>query len=115
MIEEVNTFGLPKRWFERATGLLASHPKVERILVFGSRARGDFRPTSDLDLALDAPNMTHSEFARLHLEFDELPFILKTDLVWLQDAGEAFRENILRNAALAFRRENTKAISQEIK
>lgn len=113
MTEEVNAFGLPSRWFDRAIGLLAANRKVERILVYGSRARGDFALSSDLDLALDAPDMTRSEFARLHQEFDDLPFILKTDLVWLQDAGETFRASILRSAKEAFRRENTKPFYQE--
>jgi predicted nucleotidyltransferase len=113
MTEEANALGLPTRWFERVIGLLAANPKVNRVLVFGSRARGDFRPTSDLDLALDAPELTHSEFARLRMEFDELPFILKTDLVWLQDAGESFRANILGSAREAFRREHAKPSCQE--
>ena len=31
-------------------------PNVERVVLFGSRARGDFRHESDIDLALDAPS-----------------------------------------------------------
>jgi predicted nucleotidyltransferase len=86
---------------------------VERVLVYGSRARGDFSPTSDLDLAVDAPEMAPAEFARLRLDFDELPFVLKTDLVWLQGAGEPLRAGIQRDAKAVFQREGAQHFFQE--
>jgi predicted nucleotidyltransferase len=30
-----------------------SHPEIERIYLFGSRARGDSKPDSDVDLAIE--------------------------------------------------------------
>jgi predicted nucleotidyltransferase len=113
MSEPLNAFGLPVRWFDRVVALLAAHPKVERVLVYGSRARGDFQPASDLDLAVDAPEMAPSEFARLRLDFDDLPFVLKTDLVWLQGAGEALRAGILRDAKAVFQRKDAQHSCQE--
>jgi predicted nucleotidyltransferase len=113
MSEAMNAFGLPVRWFDRAVALLAAHPKVKQVLVYGSRARGDFNPASDLDLAVDAPEITLSEFARLRMDFDDLPFVLKSDLVWLQGAGEALRTNILRDAKTVFQREDTQHSCQE--
>lgn len=108
-----NQYGLPEDWFTRSIGVLAAHPKVERVLVFGSRARGDFRPTSDLDLALDAPAMTRAEFAGLRMNFEEQPFILKTDLIWLQDSGDALRANILKFAREAYRRTGVEPVCEE--
>jgi predicted nucleotidyltransferase len=35
---------------EKVLGLLKEEPKVERVLLFGSRARGDFKKGSDIDL-----------------------------------------------------------------
>lgn len=34
---------------------LARHPAVRRVILFGSRARGDHRERSDIDFAFDAP------------------------------------------------------------
>ncbi len=34
------------------SGWAVSHPEIERVLLFGSRARGDSKPSSDVDLAL---------------------------------------------------------------
>lgn len=30
-----------------------THPEITRLIVYGSRARGDYRPDSDLDLAVE--------------------------------------------------------------
>ena len=50
---------------------------MERILLFGSRARGDFRPRSDIDLAVCG-----GDPAVFALEIDEtVPTLLKFDVV----------------------------------
>jgi len=42
-------------------------PKLERVVLFGSRARGDHRPDSDYDIAvfIHAPQSFFNEAARL--------------------------------------------------
>jgi|YNPNPStandDraft_1061719.scaffolds.fasta_scaffold25056_2 predicted nucleotidyltransferase len=43
--------GLPRGWKKQLVSALVE-PEVERILLFGSRARGDAGPHSDLDLLI---------------------------------------------------------------
>ena len=50
-------------------------PEVERVILYGSRARGDDGVGSDIDLAIDAPNMPHQTFALLWNALDDLPII----------------------------------------
>ena len=44
---------------------LAAHPAVERVWLFGSRARGDHFERSDIDLAIEAPGIDRGEWAKL--------------------------------------------------
>ena len=44
---------------------ISKNESVERMIVFGSRAFGDYEKYSDLDLAIDAPNMTRFEWLKL--------------------------------------------------
>ena len=44
---------------------ISENENVDRIIVFGSRAFGDYEKYSDLDLAIDAPNMTRLEWLKL--------------------------------------------------
>lgn len=44
---------------------LARLENVNKIIVFGSRAFGDYENYSDLDLAIDAPEMTRFEWLKI--------------------------------------------------
>ena len=57
--------------------LLAEEYGVRKVILFGSRARGDFRRTSDIDLAISGGNK-----ARFSLDVeDETSTLLKYDVV----------------------------------
>ena len=74
---------------------LAEHPAVERVWLFGSRARGDHFERSDIDLAIEAPAMDRTEWLKLSLDFEEdAPTLLCIDLVRMDEAPENLREQI---------------------
>lgn len=73
-------FGLPARTLELLRGVLAKHPGVQRAIVYGSRAKGTYRPGSDIDLTLDAPGLTFSELLRVNAELDDLMLPYTIDL-----------------------------------
>lgn len=54
---------------------------VEEVLVFGSRAKGDFKPGSDLDLAVKGKAFDFNQFLKLLVKLDEPGFLYKIDLV----------------------------------
>ena len=61
---------------------LAAQYDVQRVLLFGSRARGDYRPRSDIDLAISGGNT-----AAFTLAVDEeTDTLLKYDVVNLDGA-----------------------------
>jgi predicted nucleotidyltransferase len=54
--------------------------QVKKVILFGSRARGDFKRTSDIDIAVEGGN-----FARFALDVDEeTSTLLKFDIVDLE-------------------------------
>jgi len=73
---------------EKVWGMLhatwASFPQVKRAILYGSRARGDFHEGSDIDIAIDGPSMTSSEFAKVWNAIDDLPIIYTLDIIHLQ-------------------------------
>jgi len=81
--------------------LFESTPGLERVWVFGSRARGDFRNESDIDLMVDAPASSQADVSRLSGHLDELGLIYRVDLVSSQDAlDERFRSLIEQDKKL---------------
>jgi len=84
----------------------ARYPAIERVLVFGSRARGDARERSDFDLAVVAPGMDPSDWSRFAVEFDEdVPTLCGIDLLLLNDSiGEQLRTKIAREGVVIYDR-----------
>lgn len=66
---------------ERLLAVLTAQPHVQRIWLFGSRAMGRDQPGSDLDLCLEAPQLSHSDRLRLLNAIDDLYLPWQVDLV----------------------------------
>lgn len=58
---------------------LARRHGAQRLVLFGSRARGDHKERSDIDLAVYS--MPRDEQAGFWLDAEELPTLLKFDIV----------------------------------
>lgn len=71
---------------------------VNRVILFGSRARGDFRRTSDIDLAA-----TGGDFNRFALDVDEeTSTLLKFDLVDLDGEVQQELRDSIRKEGVVF-------------
>lgn len=75
---------------------LAKRYGAKRLVLFGSRARGDNRYNSDIDLAVyGMPEGSRSNF---WMECEELPTLLKFDIVHITDGmNPAFLANIKKD------------------
>jgi predicted nucleotidyltransferase len=73
---------------------LAALPSVERVILFGSRARGDHGQRSDIDLAVEAPGATLADRARMAELVEDAPALVGIDLVRLDEADPALRREI---------------------
>ena len=76
VIEEIRTF--------------AKKYNIDKVILFGSRARGDYRRTSDIDLAV-----VGGDFARFALDVDEeTSTLLEYDIV---DADRKMQPELLES------------------
>ena len=84
---------------------LSANPKVERIVLFGSRAMGTFTPTSDIDLALYGDDLTLSDQAALAEAMAELSIPQRVDiLIHHRIENRALREHIRKHGVEWFAR-----------
>lgn len=70
---------------------IAALPFVERVILFGSRARGDHRPRSDIDLAVSCPGATPQQWFQVVDIVDEADTLLEIDCVRLDEMAPADR------------------------
>ncbi len=67
----MNKFGLPERTVNELLEYFKSKPGVEKVVVYGSRAKGNFRNGSDIDFAIWTDDKSAYEL-RIEAELDEL-------------------------------------------
>ncbi|HVM48046.1 MAG TPA: nucleotidyltransferase domain-containing protein [Candidatus Acidoferrum sp.] len=60
--------------------VLARHPEVERAILYGSRAKGNFKAGSDIDLTLVGEKLNSTILARIDEDLDDLLLPYEFDL-----------------------------------
>ena len=74
-------YGLTEHTLERIIDIFNKNPKIEEVILFGSRAMGNYREGSDVDLALKGKNLDMDELLKLSAELDELDLPYHFDLL----------------------------------
>jgi len=72
--------GLPEAAIEKILETLTGYPAIERVILYGSRAKGNYRPGSDIDLCLQAPTLQLSQQLEIENNLDDLLLPWKIDL-----------------------------------
>lgn len=76
------------------------HPQIQSIILFGSRARGDFSEKSDFDIAIFGELDSKTAF-EITDAVEEWNFPYKIDLVFFNKIkNEAFKQNILKEGEI---------------
>ena len=102
------TDGLKPAHRQAIIDALSANPKVERIVLFGSRATGTFTLTSDVDLALFGDDLTLSDQAALAEAVAELTVPQRVDLlIFHRIESQALREEIRKHGVEWFARGGT--------
>nr|VFJ43137.1 MAG: Predicted nucleotidyltransferase [Candidatus Kentron sp. DK]VFJ56085.1 MAG: Predicted nucleotidyltransferase [Candidatus Kentron sp. DK] len=73
-------FGLDQAVIDRINGVLAGFPSIEKAVLYGSRAKGNHRPGSDIDLAIVGTGVTEEELLEMDNRLDDLLLPYTIDL-----------------------------------
>jgi len=78
--------GLPDRTLDTLDSIFRKYPGIKQVVLYGSRAKGNFRAGSDIDLAL----MTDDTFTRTNLlriagDFDDSDMPYMVDVLVYED------------------------------
>ena len=89
----------------RQLGELARRAHGRKLVLFGPRARADFRERSDIDLAVyGMPPENQTSF---WLDAEELPTLLKLDIVHVApDMDSEFLSNIEKDGVILYAAES---------
>lgn len=92
-----NKTGLKSEFLKELHAQILSFPGVEQILIFGSRARGDYKKYSDVDLAIFGEQVSFETMGRIREFLEEYPTIYHFDLVHVdKQNNEKLKATILK-------------------
>jgi predicted nucleotidyltransferase len=75
-----DNFGLNKRTIESLNAIFAKYPEIKQVVIYGSRAKGNYRKGSDIDLTLKGDGIPFSLLLKIENEIEELLLPYKIDL-----------------------------------
>lgn len=82
-----NNFGLPQRTVDELIEYFKSKPEIDKVIIYGSRAKGNYRNGSDIDFAICSDDEKY--FFRIAGELDELPTPYKFDVINYKNLSDA--------------------------
>ena len=65
-------FGLKENIILSIQGVFASFPEVDEVILYGSRAKGNYKPGSDIDLTMKGTNLNLSLVNSINIKLDDL-------------------------------------------
>ena len=83
---------------------LAEMPEIERVILYGSRARADYDPRSDIDIAVECPDASHDIWRNIREKIENTRTLLFIDLIRLDTAPEPFRAKINKEGIVLYER-----------
>lgn len=92
-----NRFGIKAKYWEQILKLLSVYSEITDVLLFGSRAKGTYKPGSDIDLCLKGSGIDEQQLLKLRTALDDLNLPWQIDLIHYEAiSNEALIEHINR-------------------
>ncbi|MEO6328821.1 MAG: nucleotidyltransferase domain-containing protein [Ginsengibacter sp.] len=76
-----NRFGLTEKQYKLIENVIISINEIERVIIFGSRALDNFKPASDIDLAITGTNLNWNITNRFYSQLEDLPLPFMFDVL----------------------------------
>lgn len=73
-------FGLSANTILKLLQLFSKYETIEKVIIYGSRAKGNFREGSDIDLSVEGEDFDASYLLKIKNEIDDLLLPYKVDL-----------------------------------
>jgi len=107
-------FGLPKDTIQKINNTFKKYPEIEKINIYGSRAKGNYKNGSDIDLSLYGKSIDTTILGKLITELDELPTPYMFDInIYKNITNQDLKSEINKNGKIFYK--NTSSHISKIK
>ncbi len=98
-------FGLAEEDINKINSIFFKHSEITKVIIYGSRAKGDFKASSDIDLSLVTEKKDVSFLFKIENELDDLLLPYKIDLsIYSLIDNDNLKDHINRIGQVFFKR-----------
>ena len=65
-------YGLKETIIDKINSVFENYSEIEKVIIYGSRAKGNFRPGSDIDITLIGNQLEYSILSKINIAIDDL-------------------------------------------
>ena len=100
-------YGLPETSIDKIKAVLANYSEVEKVILYGSRAKGNYKNGSDIDLTIIGNELTLATIYKIENDLDDLYLPYKIDLsIYEKISNSALIEHIDRIGIVFYEKNN---------
>ena len=74
-------FGLSDTVIKELHDVFRQYANIKKVLIFGSRSKGNYRAGSDIDLAVIGTNIDYRQLLEIQTQIDDLEMLYSIDLL----------------------------------
>lgn len=98
-------FGLSDSTIIKIQSVFEKYTQVDKVVVYGSRAKGNFRPGSDIDLTLFGKELDQKLCSDIAEELDDLLLPYMVDISFFDQLNHSdLKEHIMRVGKVFYQR-----------
>jgi uncharacterized protein len=98
--------GLSHSIVDQIKSVFVKYPELEKVLIYGSRAKGNFKPGSDIDLTFIGDGLNQTILNKIDDEIDDLMLPYTFDLSILKNVSNTdFIAHVERVGIVFYERE----------
>ncbi|MDR2399465.1 MAG: nucleotidyltransferase domain-containing protein [Endomicrobium sp.] len=101
-------YGLSERTLTTLNNIFKKYSGLEKVILYGSRAKGDYKSGSDIDITLETDTtFTYQDLTRIYGDFDnsDIPYSVDVSLYKNLDS-QALKEHIKRVGKAIYKKDN---------
>ena len=98
-------FGLYPNSYKEILSIFQNHENIEKVIIYGSRAKGNYKEGSDIDFTLIG-NLNYDEIIKLKHEFEDsnIPYLIDIS-IYNDLQSKSLKEHIDRVGQIFYTRE----------
>lgn len=102
-------YGLKEETVKKINSIFANYEKVEEVVLYGSRAKGNYKSGSDVDLVLKGKKLNLKLLNKISLDLDDLLLPYTLDLsIYHHIANPDLIKHIERVGKIFYKRKQNK-------